>query len=138
MSVADTNAPPWPKKAIDSGMSVSFIQNCADWSLPTRNSIPSAPPSPVTCMRPRSRSASVTASHTQKDFVVRSGGVIGLATAQKPGGAAAGVDALGAGGGTTDVDGKAGGVDGAPPGPRLHPPITTAATTTVESHRTRS
>ena len=65
MSVAETKAPPLSKNAMESGMSVSFIQNAPDWSAPKRNSMPSAPPRPVTCIRPRSRSASVAATQTQ-------------------------------------------------------------------------
>jgi hypothetical protein len=60
-----------------------------------------------------------------------------MTTARKPCGAAAGVDALGVGGGTTDEDGKAGEVEGASPGPLLHPPIKPAATT-ARSQRTGS
>ena len=97
---------------------MSRIQNELDCSVPKRNSMPAAPPSEVTSIRPRWRSAALSASQTQNDSVDPSGAVTSMMTAENPSGTT--VDELaddwGAGAG-----GNAGVLDSSSPGAPLQP-----------------
>ena len=136
MSVAETNAPPLRKNAMDRGITVSFIQNCRRL---VRAEAEEHPVGPAEAGHLHQPSFSLGLGRGQQDAVRRLRAVR-LRDLDEDGpealGAAAGFDARGADGGTGVDDGKAGDVDGPCSGPLLQPAARTTATT-PPSQRTR-
>src|SRR6478735_2494293 len=89
MSALDTNEPSTRNQAIESGRRVFFIQKPEEVSPSNTKAIPARPPRPgsLTFIRPRDRSAGVSATHTHHWRVEPSGMVTTRVTERYPWGA---------------------------------------------------